>query len=205
MNDVTLPPPDREDLAVGSNGLASRRDYDLKEQLRDEAKWVSVPMRRNSVSSHPTSAPPPPVPTSTILVYLPKSRDTVNLVVESYFTRLNFHRPVLLRSDFERTLNALYDNQALPHDPGFICSAYLVFALGTLSELNHRVSKIDPGNQTPAPKPLMPADWPEHEEFFQLALSVKPDLRVTVSSLQALTLLQWYLYTEVSAPKSGLI
>ncbi|KAI9066113.1 hypothetical protein FKP32DRAFT_1589993 [Trametes sanguinea] len=45
----------------------------------------------------------------------------------------------------------------------------------------------------------MPPDWPEHEEFFQFALAVKPDLRVTVSSLQALILLHWYLYTEVSA------
>ena len=40
-------------------------------------------------------------------------------------------------------------------------------------------------------------DFPTHEEFFELALAVKPDLRVTISSLQALILLQWYLYTEV--------
>ena len=135
-------------------------------------------------------------------VFLPKSRETVRQVVDAYFNRLNFHRPVLLRSDFERTLDALYENHSLPHDPGFICCAYLVFGLGTLSELNHRVSKMESGGQVagsvgPSVKSLMPPDWPEHEEFFQLALSVKPDLRVTVSSLQALTLLQWYLYTEV--------
>ena len=45
---------------------------------------------------------------------------------------------------------------------------------------------------------IMPADWPSQEEFFDRALAVKPDLRVTLSSLQALILLHWYLYTEVS-------
>jgi hypothetical protein len=43
----------------------------------------------------------------------------------------------------------------------------------------------------------MPSDWPTHDEFFARALSIKPDLRVSVSSLQALILLHWYLYTEV--------
>jgi hypothetical protein len=43
----------------------------------------------------------------------------------------------------------------------------------------------------------MPSEWPEHEDFFQRALAVKPELRVTISSLQALILLHWYLYTEV--------
>ena len=54
---------------------------------------------------------------------------------------------------------------------------------------------------------LMPLDWPHHEDFFEMALAVKPELKVTISSLQALILLHWYLYTEVrrvfSSPFSG--
>ncbi|TFK91381.1 hypothetical protein K466DRAFT_573711 [Polyporus arcularius HHB13444] len=206
MNDVTIPPTDKEDLAVGSSGLTSGRDRDLNEPSlpRDASKWVSVSMRRNSISSasSPGGSPAQPATAgSNVAIWLPKSRETVNIILEAYFTRLNFHRPVLLRHDFENTLDKLYNGEAVPHDPGFVCCTYLVFALGTLSELNHRVSKLDSGGQSAAVvggsmKALMPPDWPEHEEFFQLALSVKPDLRVTVSSLQALILLQWYLYTE---------
>ena len=206
MNDVTIPPQDREDLAVGSSALISGRDRELGDPSlpRDSNKWISVTMRRNSVSVPPSSpAQGPAAASSTVAVWLPKSRETVSIILEAFFTRLNYHRPVLLRDDFERTLNQLYEGQSLPHDPGFICSAYLVFALGTLSELNHRVSKHESSGQTPASvgpnmKALMPPDWPEHEEFFRFALMVKPDLRVTVSSLQALILLHWYLYTEVS-------
>jgi hypothetical protein len=72
--------------------------------------------------------------------------------------------------------------------------------LGTLSELNHRVFQHDNGGKTPtqhSTKDLMGATWPDHEDFFECALIVKPELRVTASSLQALILLHWYLYTEV--------
>ncbi|KAI9001540.1 fungal-specific transcription factor domain-containing protein [Trametes punicea] len=207
MSDVTIPPTDREDLAVGSSALISGRDRSLGEPSplpRDSSKWVTVSMRRNSIIG---SAPSPassqastPGAVQTVPVFLPKSRETVQEILSAYFTRLNFHRPVLLRKDFEQTLNALYDGQMLPHDPGLICCVYLVLALGTLSELNHRMSKLESSGQASATaanaKNLMPPDWPEHEEFFQFALAVKPDLRVTVSSLQALILLHWYLYTE---------
>ncbi|KAI0329260.1 hypothetical protein GY45DRAFT_1253296 [Cubamyces sp. BRFM 1775] len=206
MNDVTIPPTDREDLAVGSSALISGRDRGLGEPSalpRDASKWISVTMRRNSIAGPPASPGPNSAQVAsaqTVAVYLPKSRETVDEILAAYFARLNFHRPVLLRQEFESTLNALYDGQALPHDPGFICCTYLVLALGTLSELNHRMSKLESSGQvssTPAnAKSLMPPDWPEHEEFFQFALAVKPDLRVTVSSLQALILLHWYLYTE---------
>ncbi|RPD61002.1 hypothetical protein L226DRAFT_486060 [Lentinus tigrinus ALCF2SS1-7] len=205
MNDVTIPPTDKEDLAVGSSGLTSGRDRDLSEPSlpRDASKWVSVSMRRNSVSGAPSpgGSPALPVTVGNVAIWLPKSRETVHIILEAYFTRLNFHRPVLLRGEFESTLEKLYNGEAVPHDPGFVCSTYLVLALGTLSELNHRVSKLENSGQSAASvggsmKALMPPDWPEHEEFFQLALSVKPDLRVTVSSLQALILLHWYLYTE---------
>ncbi|KAI0648883.1 fungal-specific transcription factor domain-containing protein [Trametes meyenii] len=207
MSDVTIPPTDREDLAVGSSALISGRDRALGEPSslpRDMSKWVTVSMRRNSFSapsvSSPSSAPAQPSVPQTVPICLPKSRETVREILNAYFTRLNFHRPVLSRREFEEKLDALYNGQTLPHDPGFICSSYLVFALGTLSELNHRVSKLDNGVQSGATagnaKTFMPPDWPEHEEFFQFALAVKPDLRVTVSSLQALILLHWYLYTE---------
>ncbi|ELU40180.1 fungal specific transcription factor domain-containing protein [Rhizoctonia solani AG-1 IA] len=46
------------------------------------------------------------------------------------------------------------------------------------------------------PEAPVPTDWPSHVLFFNLALRIKPDLRVTISSLQALILLHWYLYTE---------
>jgi hypothetical protein len=121
-------------------------------------------------------------------------------IVDVYFMRLNHHRPVFMRNTFEKNLDALYDGTA-PHDPGFVCSVYLILALGTLSELNNRVSGAEKEGKPPvsgAPlKKLMPADWPSQEEFFDLALAVKPELRVTLSSLQALILLHWYLYTEV--------
>jgi hypothetical protein len=134
-------------------------------------------------------------------VALPRDREMVKQVVDAYFERLNPHRPIFLRHDFERTLEELYDGKAQHHDPGFLCSMYLIFGLGTLSELNHRVFERDDGtndaDQIPPVRELMGPGWPKHEEFFDCALLVKPDLRVTVSSLQALILLHWSLYTEV--------
>ncbi|CDO76505.1 hypothetical protein BN946_scf184361.g4 [Trametes cinnabarina] len=206
MNDVTIPPTDREDIAVGSSALISGRDRTTREPSavpRDSNQWITVMMRRKSLISAPTTPGNPAQPEHAPAVqpvFLPKSRETVQEIVNAYFSRLNFHRPVLLRKDFEQSLNALYDNQTIPHDPGFICCVYLVLALGTLSELNHRMSKLESSGQAGATvagaKSLMPSDWPSHEEFLEFALAVKPDLRVTVSSLQALILLHWYLYTE---------
>lgn len=218
-NELELKNNDTEDLAVGSSGLSSRRDRDISEPSlpRDAAKWVPVHMRRNSVAS-PTSPQLPSAASggksaagqpNSILVWLPKDRNVVRKILDNYFERLNFHRPVFTRATFEQKLFALYDGQVVQHDPGYVCSVYLVLALGTLSELNHRVHEKE-GQGTPVsvaaanPKKLMPPDWPTHEEFFDRALAVKPDLRVTVSSLQALILLQWYLYTEVSWPVNHL-
>ena len=134
-------------------------------------------------------------------VSLPRDREMVKQVVDAYFERLNPHRPIFLRHDFERTLEELYEGKAQHHDPGFLCSMYLIFGLGTLSELNHRVFQRDGARhndvQIPPVREIMGSGWPKHEEFFDCALLVKPDLRVTVSSLQALILLHWYLYTEV--------
>lgn len=132
-------------------------------------------------------------------VWLPRDKAMVDRVVDVYFSHLNCHRPVFPRDEFKVTLDALYTAN-VHHDPGFICSVYIILALGTLSDMNHHACSLDAqeGKESPrAAKNLMPADWPEHDEFFDRALAVKPDLRVTVSSLQALILLQWYLYTEV--------
>ncbi|KAH8100121.1 fungal-specific transcription factor domain-containing protein [Cristinia sonorae] len=199
-SDIELKSNDNEDLAVGSSGLSSRRDRDISEPSmpRDAAKWVPVRMRRNSIVSPTAPTLPPgnkPVPhPNSILVWLPKDRNIVRKVLSNYFERLNHHRPVFNRANFEQKLSALYDGQVVQHDPGYVCSVYLVFALGTLSELNHRVHENE--GQTKSASELLPPDWPTHEEFFDRALAVKPDLRVTISSLQALILLQWYLYTE---------
>ncbi|KAI0073683.1 hypothetical protein K474DRAFT_1666320 [Panus rudis PR-1116 ss-1] len=198
---------DSEDLAVGHSGLSSRRDRDIAEPSlpRDGNKWVSVSMRRNSIVS-PTSPPMSNASTASnsISVWLPKDRGMVNTMLNIYFQRLNFHRPALMRNSFEQRLSALYDGNVVQHDPGYICCVYLVLALATLSELNHRANGLEKDGNPPGPNPpgptnpklLMPQDWPSHEEFFDRALAVKPDLRVTVSSLQALILLHWYLYTE---------
>ncbi|KAJ7104305.1 fungal-specific transcription factor domain-containing protein [Mycena belliarum] len=201
---------DKEDLAVGSSGLTSGRDRTIHEATvpRDPAHWVTVTVRRGSnAAAHPPhiSTVIPELP-GALDVWLPKDRKMVTAIVDVYFTRLNIHRPVFSRRDFDRALDDLYAGQipaaaeANPqHDPGFLCSFYLVLALGTLSDLNNRSVHHpidDSATQELLVKKLMPPDWPEHDEFFERALSVKPDLRVTISSLQALILLHWYLYTE---------
>ncbi|KAI0315187.1 hypothetical protein OF83DRAFT_1133138 [Amylostereum chailletii] len=206
---------DKEDIAVGSAALISGRDRDMNETAlpRDPTKWVHLSLRRNSIIAPPTSptASPTTAPATTtpvVHMWLPKDREMVHRILDSYFDRLNFHRPVFLRHEFQAALDQLYAGDAPQHDPGFVCSVYLVLALGTLSELSHRACGLDEEARASAAagvlkspnqanlKRLMPAEWPEHEEFFDRALAVKPDLRVTVSSLQALILLQWYLYTE---------
>ncbi|KAF7312155.1 Zn(2)-C6 fungal-type domain-containing protein [Mycena indigotica] len=201
---------DKEDLAVGSSGLTSGRDRSIHEAAtpRDPAHWVTVTVRRglNAFANPPHIATVIPDLSGAMDIWLPKDRAMVNAIVEVYFTRLNIHRPVFSRLDFFKSLDELYGSQisgsgenACPHDPGFLCSFYLVLALGTLSDLNNRsvLHQMDyPPSQQLLVKKLMPADWPEHDEFFERALSVKPDLRVTMSSLQALILLHWYLYTE---------
>lgn len=201
-------PVDKEDLAVGSSGLTSGRDrvvlgYSVP---RNVSHWI-----RQTI--HRSSNPPPTLADHVagqdaiaVEVWLPRDRTMVNHIVDVYFTRLNHHRPVFSRREFERLLKNLYDNDTTsPHDPGFVMSLYLVLALGTLSELNHRFG-VSAHPQDPAQyggalgfaaKTLMPPEWPDYDEFFERALGVKPDLRVTVSSLQALILLHWYLYTEV--------
>ncbi|KAH8980297.1 hypothetical protein EDB86DRAFT_3248061 [Lactarius hatsudake] len=192
-------PLDKEDIAVGSHGLISGRDSIVAELAfpHDANKWVLVPMRRDSVASSPST----PGPTHTFSAFLPKDHDMVQHIVHIYFECLNFHRPVFLRHEFKVTLSQLYAGESQRHDPGFLCSVYLIFALGTLSELNHRAYGLDREAKNKATsggtpslanvnvKTLMPPDWPDHEDFFQRALSIKPELRVTICSLQELILL----------------
>jgi hypothetical protein len=209
VGDLSAGAGDKEDLAVGSNGLSSGRDRDISAP-RDTSKWMTISVRRNSFPPNPSFHASSP-PSSSVDVWLPKDRNMVEHVVQGYFDRLNVHRPVYLRKDFEKILSDLYDGRTVSHDPGYICSVYLILALGTLSELNHCAVKeelehkgdvLGPLGPSMAKK-LLPEDWPEHDEFLDRALAVKPDLRVTISSLQALILLHWYLYTEVSkSPRS---
>lgn len=188
VNNLKLAPTpvDREDLAVGSHGLSSGRDRGIM-FTGDPVRWEPVKVTVDGESGFEVS--------------LPRDRDMVKRVVDAYFERLNSHRPIFLRHDFERTLEELYDGKSQHHDPGFLCSMYLIFGLGTLSELNHRVFERggarETSDQIPPARELMGNGWPKYEDFFNCALLVKPDLRVTVSSLQALILLHWYLYTEV--------
>lgn len=208
-NIMDAAPHDKEDLAVGSSGLSSGRDRSIGETTipRDASHWVALSVRRNSTSSgapNTLSIYRPTSNASTVEVWLPKDRNMVKHIVDVYFTHLNPHRPVFSRKDFDRILNDLYDGKTVSHDPGYVCSIYLILALGTLSDLNQRAVKEDIDSKAevmqhlgPAiAKKIMPHDWPQHDEFFERALAVKPDLRVTISSLQALILLHWYLYTE---------
>ncbi|TEB09752.1 hypothetical protein FA13DRAFT_1058471 [Coprinellus micaceus] len=207
VNNILDNTPDREDLAVGSNGLTSGRDRTIEYAVapRDALQWIQVSIRRNSPASLNTLSIGRPVYTSpTVIVWLPKDREMTTHVVDTYFTHLNLHRPVFERNEFGKILNEYYDGTAAAYDPGHICSVYLILALGTLSDLNHRAVRAELENKGEViehlgpemAKKLMPPTWPQHDEFFERALAVKPDLRVTISSLQALILLHWYLYTE---------
>ncbi|KAG9018248.1 hypothetical protein FRB90_011754 [Tulasnella sp. 427] len=161
----------------------------------------------------------PAIHRNRLALRLPRNRALTDQVVRKYFDRLNYHRPVFIPEEFNVGLDALYDSldsgdvghRRIPHispfgrgqpppasvplvpqdDPGFLCSVYLILALGRLAIDNEVMHK---GTDEAPPSPMK--DFPTHEEFFELALAVKPDLRVTISSLQALILLQWYLYTE---------
>lgn len=146
--------------------------------------WQHRPFKRR-----PLPSPSHPTP-ELDMVYLPKNRKIANHLVEMYFERLNFHRPIFEKNDYLRRFESLYSTDTVTMDDvGFICSTYLILALATLSELHQPTL-------TPTWLAELKAEWPRHEDLFSRALAVKPDLRVTISSLQALLLLQWYLYSE---------
>ncbi|KAF9523552.1 fungal-specific transcription factor domain-containing protein [Crepidotus variabilis] len=173
---------------------------------RDASQWITVSIRRepyNTEGAPNTLSLYGPVTKSPhVEVWLPKDRKFGKYIVEGYFARLNIHRPVYARKDFDKIFNDLYDGTGHVLDPGHLCSVYLILALGTLSELNHRAvnanldAEKDQFLGSSVAKKLMPHEWPTHTEFFERALGVKPDLRVSITSLQALILLHWLLYTE---------
>ncbi|KAG8806209.1 hypothetical protein FRC17_005127, partial [Serendipita sp. 399] len=163
-----------DELAPVTTGLSS-----LHPRL-----WHSRPFKRGAL-------PSPSFSTSELdTVWLPSSRKIANHMVEMYFKRLNHHRPIFEKGNFLRRFELLYSTDAVAMDDvGFICSTYLILALATLSEMHQPEQKPEWVSE-------LKADWPTHEQLFSRALVVKPELRVTISSLQALLLLQWYLYSE---------
>jgi hypothetical protein len=192
---------DREDLAVGSSALNSGRDkLDSITEPRDTSVWIKIYLR-TGVEIYPAHA-----------IWLPRDRKKVTVISDIYFKRLNPHRPVYVQHEFDAVLDRLYKQEGkrdvpipelMSYDPGFICSFYLILALGTLSELSHKAAALDEQQHYEGtkvgeiPEFLLDKTWPEHAEFFERALVTKADLKVTVSSLQALILLHWYLYIEV--------
>ncbi|KAL1745760.1 fungal-specific transcription factor domain-containing protein [Schizophyllum fasciatum] len=180
---------------------------------RNLSKWVAVTV-------------PPEVDAAADVqprqLYLPADIRTVRHVIDVYFERLNVHRPVFERGEFDDRVLQLYagvagaetlraprpataepDTRAgsppevearttqtdARNDPGFISAFLYILALGTMSELNN---KLTSGDQPPP----LPPTWPEYDEFFVRAMATRPDWRMTLSSLQAAVLLHWYLYTD---------
>ncbi|KAG8699761.1 hypothetical protein FRC08_005121 [Ceratobasidium sp. 394] len=203
-------PDVREDLAVEGYIAGAPPDGHAPPVL-NPTHWQHSSIPRSTKSGAP---PEPPVE-----IWLPYDQARAFKIVDVYFRNLEFARPIFIRREFVASLRALYrlvgggppisyeeaiqgeeppeDERShgfasylasVHDDPGFLCSVYLVFALGTLSETNHLMHDD--------PEAPIPTDWPSHVLFFNLALRIKPDLRVTISSLQALILLHWYLYTE---------
>ncbi|GAB1521756.1 hypothetical protein RhiTH_004853 [Rhizoctonia solani] len=203
-------PEAREDLAVEGYISGQLPDSSAPPVL-NPSQWQHSSIMR---SSKPGAPPEPPIE-----VWLPYDQARAFKIVDVYFRNLEMSRPIFIRREFIASLRALYrlvgggppisyqeaiEGEVPPEDershnfasylstvhddPGFLCSVYLVFALGTLSETNHLMHDN--------PEAPVPTDWPSHVLFFNLALRIKPDLRVTISSLQALILLHWYLYTE---------
>lgn len=157
--------------------------------------WTSVGLPRDSHSE--------------IQFLLPGDRRLAQRVLDCYFDNLNPHRPVFMRREFMNQIDALYDSlepdeakrrvkgdkyKDLSNDAGFLCSVYLVFALGTMAVRNRHVHVSGDDMFEP---------WPSHEDFYDLALVLKPDLANSISTLQALILLHWYLYCEVRGFSKG--
>jgi hypothetical protein len=154
--------------------------------IRENETWRSgrlAPDGRPGLVEY--TKPSTPEPTT---IYIPRDHQTTEYVIETYFKYLNIHRPVFTRTAFLDQVNQLYANNTA-NDPGFLCSFYLILALGTLYIVSQE--------QQDSSAPLFGNGWPVYRDFFSLALNVEQNLRITTSSIQALILLHWYLYTEV--------
>ncbi|KAF9474668.1 hypothetical protein BDN70DRAFT_959558 [Pholiota conissans] len=187
-----------EELPIDPNALPKLQIHGP----RDPAQWISVSIRRGSGTgaSNTLSFYGPISKGPQVDIWLPKDRQFTYHIIDVYFQRLNIHRPVYARKEFDKILNDFYEGTTSIYDPGHVCSLYLILGLGTLSELNHlaanQLSEKDGLLGSAVAKKLMPAGWPSHDEFFERALVIKPDLLVSITSLQALILLHWYLYIE---------
>ncbi|KAI0649607.1 fungal-specific transcription factor domain-containing protein [Trametes meyenii] len=184
--EVAVLPVDQEPFSVDitADELTLRLNAASKASLplpREQSKWISIP------TNHCRGDVP-----ETFHVSLPASREIVIKILDTYFSYLNPNRPVLFRESFQRELDMMYDGQVVPYDVGFLCSTYLVFALGTLYDIKASGNDGDTGAGEYTSVPPL---WPGHEEFFELVLVFKSHLSTTTSSLQALLLLYWYLYT----------
>ncbi|KAL1728187.1 fungal-specific transcription factor domain-containing protein [Schizophyllum commune] len=202
------------DIGFGHGAfLHTPAGFDPAAPPRDLSKWVAVSVPPED------DAPPGAQPKQ---LYLPADIRTVRHVMDVYFDRLNVHRPVFERAEFDDRVIQLYagiegaetlraprpateEPDTRPgdppqveartsqidarNDPGFISAFLYILALGTMSELNN---KLTSGDQ---PLPVPPT-WPQYDEFFLRAMATRPDWRMTLSSLQAAVLLHWYLYTD---------
>lgn len=157
---------------------------------RDPAAWTETAIPRNSAQQQQQ-------------FLLPREREIVNQVLATYFTDLNPYRPIFDEADVREKLDVLYSSVSsdadvrasvatgkhhdVTEDSGSLCCVYLIFALGTLCVQNRRIHQAE----------RVEENWPSHEEFYDLALALKPDLQNSISTLQALLILHWYLFTEV--------
>lgn len=262
----------REDV-IGGIGMSRPNAFS---KPHNPAHWTTVGLHR--------AAPPPSSFTNSFSLggeqpgahnftfLLPRDRRLAQRVLDCYFDNLNPHRPVFMRGEFMKQVDALYDSlvdpaaygqghghrgdedvkmqmhahaqavgdetsgagpsasasgsgsgsgpgggsiggngngggskyRDLANDAGFLCSVYLVFALGTMAVRNRRVHHNGTGSGAGAGSEadgdemsMWEEHWPSHEDFYDLALLLKPDLANSISTLQALILLHWYLYCEV--------
>lgn len=188
--DSTLP----EDLL---SGVPHSRFASLSKP-HDPAAWSEVPIPRARLTQDQRP------------LFLPGDRAIAEQVLTTYFTELNPYHPIFEEADFREKLDFLYAatssdpvvrNQALEEgggetgkfkgvvdDSGFIASVYLVFSLGTLSILNTRLANAETVEEV----------WPSHDEFYEHAIACRPEFQNTITTLQTLLALHWYLYTEVN-------
>lgn len=133
---------------------------------------------------------------------LPRDRDVLDNVLTVYFTELNVYRPIFDEVELREKIDVLYATVApeaelrqtvatskypdIAEDAGFLASVYLALALGSLCVENRRRHEAKQVEE----------NWPSPEEFYDYALALKPYLRNTLPTLQALLALHWYLYVE---------
>ncbi|KAF9520914.1 hypothetical protein BS47DRAFT_1378679 [Hydnum rufescens UP504] len=134
--------------------------------------WIPAPLKRceRSLQKQP--------------FFLPRNRDRVASVLKTYFDDLNPHRPVFIREEFIAMVDSLYDS--LEDEKAAAISPNTRHAVPGKSELQTRF----------APRVQNLWDWPHPETFYEYAISLKPDLPNSITTLQAFILLHWYLYIE---------